>query len=70
MKITKRQLRRIIREAQYGETLSWNAAKRFTTVAQIERDIKSAIAKALKAGLDIQTALDTVVRVTDEYEGY
>ncbi len=69
MKITKRQLRRIIREAQYG-AMSWNAAKRFTTVAQIERDIKSAIAKALKAGLDIQTALDTVVRVTDEYEGY
>ena len=69
MKITRHQLRRIIREAQYGESLP-PAAKRFTTVAQIERDIKSAIAKALKAGLDIQTALDTVVRVTDEYEGY
>lgn len=83
MKITKRQLKRIIREetqrlaeiGTYDETQAGQVMgsevedKRFNLQVQLERDVKTAMIKAITAGLDPATAMQSAVRATTEYEG-
>ena len=85
MKITKTQLKRMIREertkliyeAEFydetpeGQVLGTKAEDdRFNLQTQVENDVKSAIVQAVKAGLDVNTAVEAALRATDQYQGY
>jgi len=66
-----------IKEAEfYGETpegqLTGTEASdlKFNLEVQVEKDVKSAIIAAVKSGLDVNSAVDAVLRTADGYQGY
>jgi len=84
MKVTKRQLRRIIREEKrrineaefYDETpegqlLGTEAEDaRFNMQVQLEKDLKSLVIQAVKGGLTAEDAVAALEHTADRYKGY
>ena len=74
--VTYRIQRRIHEAEIYGETSEGQLTGAadddllFNLQVQVENDVKSAIAKAIKEGLDSTTVIDTVLSTADSYKGY
>ena len=83
MRLTKRQLKRIIREerlrvlreigfydeTQDGTVLPSDSDLQFELQVQLEKAVKHVVVQAVKDGLDPSLAYDSVLRAADEYEG-